>query len=402
MFRWIAICLALVVASCATSPAPHERPPLILVSIDGFRPDYLDQGLTPNLSRMATEGVRGVLRPSFPTKTFPNHYTLVTGLRPDRHGIVDNTFEDPAIPGETFRMANRQAVGDRRWWDQGEPIWVTAERAGLRTAPVYWPGSEAAIRGVRPTYWRPFDMARPNAGRVDDLLALLDLPPDRRPRFLTLYFDTVDTAGHRFGPRGAETFAAVAEADAQIGRLVEGLKARGRDANIIVVSDHGMAALADDRRVYIDDLLPKDAYRSLAGGAFMTIYPAPGRVAEVEAALLKPHARMACWRRGEMPARFHYGRNPRVAPIFCLPETGWSLTTRAYKPSWPEGGNHGFDPDSPEMAAVFLAHGPSLQRSVVLPPFDNVSVYLLLARLLGIRPAPNDGNMSDIESALTQ
>ncbi|MDZ4373112.1 MAG: ectonucleotide pyrophosphatase/phosphodiesterase [Phenylobacterium sp.] len=403
MVRWLVLTfVSLLVAGCATSPGPTAAsPPVILVSIDGFRPDYLDRGVTPNLAGLAAGGVRGAMRPSFPTKTFPNHYTLVTGLRPDRHGIVENTFQDPAIPGETFRMANRQAVRDAKWWDQAEPIWVTAERAGIITAPVYWPGSEAAIRGVRPTHWRPFQMSRPNDGRVDDLLSLLDLPPAERPRFLTLYFDTVDTAGHRSGPDAPETTAAVAAADAQIGRLVEGLKARGVAANIVVVADHGMAALSSERRIFVDDLVPRAAWRALAAGAFMTIYPAEGRTAEVESVLLARHPNMACWRKSEMPERFHYGRNPRVAPIFCLPDTGWSLTTRDYKPSWPERGNHGFDPNSPEMAAVFVANGPGFRNGVALPTFDNVSVYPLLARLLGIQPGDSDGDIQDVAAALT-
>jgi len=404
MLRLLALCWTiLLLAACATAPPGRDAPPpVILISIDGFRPDYLDRGVTPVLSGLAAGGARGVIRPSFPTKTFPNHYTLVTGLRPDRHGIVENNMEDPAIPGVTFRMSNRDAVRDRRWWDQGEPIWMAAERAGIVTAPVFWPGSEAPIRGVRPRHYLAFDMATPNATRVDRLLALLDLPPAERPRFLTLYFDTVDTAGHQFGPQASETTAAVAAADAQVGRLADGLKARGIATNLVIVADHGMAAVSPERQIYMDDLLPKTAYRSLTGGAFMTIYPAKGREDEVAAALLKPHPRMACWRKSDIPARFHYGQNPRVAPLFCLPETGWTLTTRDYRPSNPERGAHGYDHESPEMAAVFIAHGPDIRPGAVLPAFDNVSVYPLLARLLGVRPAGNDGDMDDTRAALTR
>src|SRR5687768_8973601 len=168
MIRALALFVLLLLAACATPPDPEGPPaPVILVSLDGFRPDYLDRGVTPVLSGLAADGVRGAMRPSFPSKTFPNHYALVTGLRPDRNGIVENNMEDPAIPGVTFKMSNRDAVKDRRWWDPGEPIWVTAERAGLVTAPVFWPGAEAPIRGVRPTHYRVFDMATPNGERVD-------------------------------------------------------------------------------------------------------------------------------------------------------------------------------------------------------------------------------------------
>lgn len=398
ILRLLALCVALV--AFATPSVAVERPPTILVSIDGFRADYLDRGVTPVLSGLAANGARGAMRPSFPTKTFPNHYALVTGLRPDRNGIVENIFEDPRWPGETFRMSNREAVQDRRWWDEGEPIWVTAERAGIITAPVFWPGAEAPIRGVRPRHYLAFDMATPEAVRVDRLLALLDLPPAERPGFLTLYFDTVDTAGHLAGPDAPETTAAVAAVDAQIGRLVSGLKARGLAVNLVVVADHGMAPLSADRKVYMDDTLPKAAYRSLSGGAFMTIYPATSHENEVASALLKAHEHFQCWAKADIPARYYYGKNPRVAPFFCLPDTGWTLTTRDYKPSHPELGNHGFDPYSAEMAAVFVANGPAFRPGVALPTFDNVSVYPLLARLIGVKPEPNDGKLSDVAAAL--
>ncbi|MBL8553189.1 MAG: alkaline phosphatase family protein [Phenylobacterium sp.] len=399
MRRLLACLVAVLIAAGAPAWAA-ERPVTILISIDGFRADYLDRGITPVLSRLAEEGVRGAMRPSFPSKTFPNHYTLVTGLRPDRNGIVENNMEDPAIPGVTFKMSNRDAVRDRRWWDQAEPIWVTAETAGIPTAPYFWPGVEAPIRGVRPRYWVKFDMDTPNAARVDQVLNWLDLPPAKRPRFVTLYFDTVDTAGHDYGPESAEVNAAVAGVDVEIGRLLEGLKARGRDANIVVVADHGMAALSDDRKAYMDDVLPKTAYRSLAGGAFMTIYPAAGHEAEVDAALIRPHDHYQCWRKAEIPGRFRYGRNPRVAPYFCLAETGWALTTRDYRPSKPERGAHGFDPASAEMAAIFIAHGPAFRAGVRLPDFNNVSVYPLLAKLVRVSPRPNDGTIADIAKGL--
>ncbi|MDB5452868.1 MAG: type phosphodiesterase/nucleotide pyrophosphatase family protein [Caulobacteraceae bacterium] len=398
-----AITAALALSACATTPPPPaERPPTILISIDGFRADYLDRGVTPVLSDLAANGVRAAMRPSFPSKTFPNHYTLVTGLRPDRNGIVDNNIEDPAIPGVTFKMSNHAAVVDRRWWDQGEPIWVAAERAGIITAEMFWPGSEAPIRGVRPSHFLKYDEPMPIDARVDQVLAWLDLPPGQRPGFLTLYFHHVDSAGHEFGPDSREVNAAAAQVDAGLGRLTAGLKARGLDANLVIVADHGMAAISPERRVFADDLVSRDAFRSLAGGAFLTVYPVKGREAEVERGLLGRHPHLECWRKADIPARFHYGKNPRVAPIFCLPQTGWTVTTRDYKPSKPELGAHGYDNFSPEMTAIFVASGPAFRRGVTAPTFDNVDVYPLLARLLGVRPAPNDGDLRELGPALAR
>lgn len=397
-----AFAAAFSLAACATLPPPAPqtagRPVTILISIDAFRPDYLDRGVTPTLSALAAGGARASMRPSFPSKTFPNHYTLVTGLRPDRNGIVENNMVDPAIPGVTFAMSNHAAVVDERWWDEATPIWVSAERAGIRTGTMFWPGSEAAIHGVRPSYWRPFDQAVTAEARVDQVLAWLDLPADRRPGLITLYFDEVDTAGHHFGPQSAQVNAAAAHVDSAIARLEAGLKARGLAANQVIVADHGMAPVSPDRVIYADDLLPKDAGRALGMGAFMTYYPAAGREAEVERDLIKPWPHMQCWRKADIPARLHYGHNPRVAPIFCLPQTGWQISTHAFHST--EKGAHGYDNASPEMAAVFIANGPAFRPGARPASFDNVDVYPLLAHVLGVRPEANDGRLSDLSGVL--
>jgi len=402
--RALTALFALVLAACASMPAapPVPRPLTVLISIDGFRADYLDRGVTPNLSRLAADGVRAAMRPSFPSKTFPNHYTLVTGLRPDRNGIVDNNMYDAAISPKEFTMSARAVNEDPRWWNEAEPIWVTAEKAGVRTATMFWPGSDIPIRGVLPSHWKLFDIKFPAEARVDQALAWLDGPAAERPRLLTVYFDDVDTAGHDFGPDSPQLNAAAAKVDAAIGKLETGLKARGIDANIIVVADHGMAPLSLDRQIYADDLFPMDDVKTVTMGAFMSLYPTPGREAEVAQALLKPHEHMQCWRKGQIPARYHYGHNPRVPPFFCLPTTGWSITTHSYKPKKPELGNHGFDPYSPEMAAIFIAQGPAFRHGAKLANFDNVDVYPLLTRLLGVTPQPNDGHLTDVAGAFAR
>ena len=400
MPRFLIITAAVLMACVAAPALAADRPLTILISIDGFRADYLDRGVTPVLSGLAATGTRGVMRPSFPTKTFPNHYTLVSGLRPDRNGIVENNMEDPAIPGVSFRMSNSEAVTDRRWWDQAEPLWVRAERAGIVTATMFWPGSEAPIRGVRPRYWRPFDQSVSSDARVDQVLTWIDLPKADRPAFVTLYFDLVDTVGHNAGPDSLELNAALDVVDQALGRLTTGLKARGLAANLVVVADHGMAAMSEDRTIYMDDYLPKAAYRSLTGGVFMTIYPAKGRKTEVLKALRRPHPHLQCWEKAKIPARFHYGKNPRVAPVFCLADVGWRVTTRDFKATRIERGAHGFDNFSPEMAAIFVANGPDIKPGMVLPAFDNVDVYPLLARLIGVKPARTDGSLRPVKAAL--
>ena len=391
------VCTLLLLAGCVTDgPEPRARPLVILVSIDGFHPDYLERGVTPVLSKLAAEGARGAMRPSFPSKTFPNHYTLVTGLVPDRHGVVDNTMTDPAIPGVTFTQKNSL---DGDWWDDATPVWVSAERAGLKTATLFWPGSEAEIRGVRPSRYLAFDQSLPSAARADRLLSWLD---EGRPAFATLYFDEVDTAGHDFGPDSPRLDAALASVDAAIGRLVEGLAARRIAADIVVTADHGMAEISRDRVIVLDDVVAMDAIKPTFGwGAYVTLAPVPGREAEVAQALSRPHANMTCWTKDRMPERFEYGKHVRTPPWFCLPRTGWSIVPRARLAGIRAvGGNHGYDPADPSMRAVFIGAGPGFRAGSKVTTFDNVDVYPLLMRLLGLQPEPNDGDLTELGPAL--
>lgn len=379
------------------APAAGARAPVtILVGIDGFRADYLDRGLTPTLSRLAAAGVRGSMQPAFPTKTFPNHYSIVTGLTPDRHGIVANRFEDPARPGETFTLAATEPA----WWEQAEPIWVTAEKAGIRTATMFWPGSNVKIRGTFPSDWQQFNQQVSGRQRVDAVIDWMRRPAATRPRFATLYFDIVDTAGHRFGPDAAETDAALREVDALIGRLKDELAALNQPANLVIVADHGMAAAGTDRLIRLDRVADPADYRVIEEGPFATIEPRPGREPALAAALLKPHPRMRCWRKAEIPARLRYGRNPRVASFLCLADTGWLIATRAPAERW-HGGNHGWDNAAPEMQALFVAEGPAFAQGTRLPPFANVDVYPLLRRLIGLPPAHDiDGSQTALAPAL--
>lgn len=391
--------LLLLLSLLFAAPAQAVPVPVILVSIDGFRPDYLDRNVTPNLNALAAAGTRAAaMRSSWPTITFPNHYTLVTGLRPDRNGIIANTMEDPAIPGVRFSMANRDAVGDRRWWDQGEPIWVTAERAGLATATMFWPGSEAPVHGIRPRQWLVFDDKLPETARVDQILAWADQP--QRPALMTLYFDSVDHAGHEFGPDAAQINHAVQAVDAQIGRLVEGLKTRGITANIIVVSDHGMAATDPARVIRLDLIAPQTSYRAITAGSFASIAAAPGQDTALAKALLAKHDHMQCWRKADVPKRLHYGHNPRVPAFVCLAETGWLILPNLPTSEIKAGGAHGYDNLAPEMAATFVAAGPAFKPGTMVPAFDNVDVQPLLLRLLGLKPMRTDGRIKGVAAAL--
>ena len=388
----LAFLLTIFLAACATVQQPATAPAqraVLLVGIDGFRADYLDRGITPVLSKLAAEGVRAkAMRPSFPTVTFPNHYTLVTGLRPDQHGIINNTMIDPAIPGDVFRLSDRKVLADPRWWNGGEPIWVTAENAGLPTATLFWPGSEVEIRGKRPGTWLPYDEEMPYAKRVDTLLGWLDRPQGQRPRFMTLYFESVDTEGHRAGPDSEAVNKALANVDASIGQLISGIQARKLENQIdlIVVSDHGMAATSDTRAIDIDSVVdPKTVRFAWMSRPFVALTPQEGFTADHAAKLLKRHERFECWKKENIPARLKFGSHPRVPPVFCLADNGWSFTSSSRPERYPlNGGAHGYDPAHPDMDGLFVARGPSFQRGTQLPAFDNVDVHPLMMHLLGL------------------
>ncbi|MFT4091685.1 MAG: ectonucleotide pyrophosphatase/phosphodiesterase [Asticcacaulis sp.] len=388
-----------------TAEAPAEAQvavPLILISIDGFHPDYLTRGVTPNLNAIGQQGVSAVMRPSFPSVTFPNHYTLVTGLRPDHHGVVGNTMIDPRRPDQRFSLSNAAAVTDRFWWDDGVPFWVSAEQAGMKTGTMFWPGSEAEIRGVRPSYYVKFNQKLPGDARVDQVLAWLDLPEGERPQATTLYFDIVDTAGHHHGPESEKINEAVASVDQSIGYLLTQLKARGLDGkvNIVVVSDHGMSPTAAERGVFLDELIPADSYRFVTLGPVAMLNAVDGRDAEVAAGLLKEHEHMQCWRKGELPERLQFGTHIRVPAFVCMAEARWLIAQNRTKGVGYTGGAHGYDPESPDMASSFIAAGPGIRQGVALSTFDNVDVYPFVMHLLKLKPEPNDGSLKALEPAI--
>jgi predicted AlkP superfamily pyrophosphatase or phosphodiesterase len=398
MRRLLLVFLAFFAAAGAASAQTPDT--VILISIDGFRADYLDRKVTPNLNAIAKTGVLAAgMRPSFPSITFPNHYTLVTGKRPDRNGVVSNAMEDPSIPGVRLSMSNRDAVMDRRWWDEAEPIWVTAEKNNIRTATMFWPGSEAPVQGVRPQDWRIFDGSLAAERRVQTVIDWLARPVGERPKFVTLYFDDVDHAGHVYGPEAKETNKAIAKVDAAIGDLWNAIYKLNLKADVIVVSDHGMAAVDEKRTIRLDQIAPAGSYRMLYAGAYAALEPTAGQKSALANALLQPHPHMQCWPKEKIPSQFHYGRNPRVPAFICLAQTGWQILDRAPKPGF-SGGAHGFDPSALEMRALFLAAGPSFLSGVKIGVFDNVDVYPLIMKLLKLQEEPNDGSLGPIRASL--
>nr|MDQ3323217.1 ectonucleotide pyrophosphatase/phosphodiesterase [Acidobacteriota bacterium] len=309
----------------AEEPIKDLKPTVILISLDGFHPRYLEKFKPPVLNELAKKGVRAKwLIPAFPTKTFPNHYTIATGLYPEHHGIIENNIYDAGFDA-LFGLSRTEEVQNARWW-LGEPIWVTAEKQGQRAGAFFFPGTEAPITGVLPTFWKKYDGKIPNSERVDTILSWLDLPQKARPTLYTLYFSDPDDAGHGFSPDSKETADAVQKVDGAVGRLVDGLKRRKIDkkVNLIIVSDHGMATVDQRNAVFLDDAFDlSKAGRILWTGEIVQIFPKAGAQREIIDNLQSKITRAQCWEKADVPARFHYNDSPRIAPVVCSADEGW-------------------------------------------------------------------------------
>jgi predicted AlkP superfamily pyrophosphatase or phosphodiesterase len=411
MRRFIPVLLAAALISGCSSqenngPSSDFDHTVILLSADGLRADYLNRMDTPNIDRLITGGAyanQGMV-PVYPSLTFPNHYSIVTGLYPAHHGIVSNTMFDPEMNAR-FSIRDREAITTSEWWE-GEPIWVTAENQGVKTATYYWVGSEAPIKGVSPSYWYTFDDTVPGNDRIDQVFSWLDMPVAERPGFISVYFSDVDNAGHGEGPNAEETADAVRGIDAYIGRLLDGLDSRDLfdKVNIILVADHGMSELSPDRVVFLDDYIDLDDVYITDTYSVLGLNPKDGKFDAVYDALKNAHPSMHVFKEGEAPARFHYEGHRRIPQIFGHVDDGWMIVReRSYfeqNPNSVSGGAHGYDNELESMKATFVAHGPAFKDGVTIAPFENIQLYNVMSGILGIKPASNDGNMTALSSIL--
>jgi predicted AlkP superfamily pyrophosphatase or phosphodiesterase len=384
--------------------APRDRI-LILVSLDGFRWDYLQKfkAQTPHLNQLAAEGVHMErLIPVFPSLTFPNHYTIVTGLWPEHHGIVNNRMYDPNLKAD-FYIFNNPGPTNGLWWG-GEPIWVTAIKQGRLADCMFWPGSEAEIDGTRPTEWRTFDAKIAPDEVVDTGLNWL-AQTNERPSLVTLYFHEVDTESHHHGVESAQVAQAVPEMDEAVGRLMDGLHRLQLDdiANVIIVSDHGMTDLSTNRVVVLSDYVDLNSVQVDTWGAIAGLRPLDGNVDALYGEFAGKENHFKVYRRENMPTRFHYTDNPRIPPVVLVADEGWYINKRPVDPSkYFESATHGFDPELKSMGATFIAYGPAFRHGVTLPPTPNVDIYNLLCATLGLQPAPNDGDYSLVREVLAK
>ncbi|KAG9296315.1 hypothetical protein G9A89_014907 [Geosiphon pyriformis] len=385
----------------------YFRPTVILLSYDGFRSDYLERDLTPTIAKLASEGVKAeYMIPCFPSVTFSNHYTIVTGLYPESHGIVGNDFYDPHL-NDSFLYTNPGSL-DKKWWG-GEPLWVTAEKQKQYSGAIMWPGSEAVIKGYRPTYLMPYNSSVTWDQKVEQVLDWLDLPIEKRPTFIAIYEEKLDTIGHVYGPDSEEVNKTLTSVDNMLQTLIDGLSTRNLTniSNLIITSDHGMMQ-TKPHIIYLENFINISLIHPVEGFPLAGIRPYnEDDITEIYSILTRAsneEKRWKCYLRNRIPWRFHYRNSDRICPILCLPSHGWIITThREFRAPKPPLGLHGYDNLLPEIRAIFLAHGPTFQYLIEtnqiqkeVEAFRNVEIYNIITNILGLKPVANNGTLGGV------
>ncbi len=370
-----------------------SMPYLVVVSLDGFRWDYPDSFPTPNLKKIEAQGLKArSIIPCFPTVTFPNHYSLATGLYPEHHGIVHNVFYDPAL-NITFSSADTKTVYDARFYG-GEPIWITAQKQLMKSAGFYWVGSYAPIGGMHPTYWKNWSTFFTYEQRVDTVIHWLSLPTAVRPHLIMLYIEQPDQSGHSYGPFSPETRAMVMHLDSIVGDLINKIKALpvGNRVNVIITSDHGMSKVNEKSEIFLDHYIKSTWYARITGGPpSIMIDPLPGFEDSILSHLSKvPH--LSVWKKSEVPARLHFNNNPNIGQLVLLADSTYLMVWSAVAN---EAGAHGYDNSNTDMHAIFYAMGPAFQ-SGTYPSFKNVDLYPLMAYILKLTPVTTDGDLQEV------
>ncbi len=381
--------------------------PLILISIDGFRWDYLEKTDTPYLDELVAGGAQSQgLIPSYPSKTFPNHLSIVTGSYPNNHGLVANRMYDEVFDEYYYIGQGSTAARDGKWINR-EPIWVTVENQSLRAMTMFWPASDAEISGVRPSNWFAYDESITNTQRMEQLLRWLDLKDSNRPTFLASYFSDVDNAGHAYGPNAEETIAAIQSVDNEIGVLINGLKDRDIfDAvNIMIVSDHGMTETYTDKVIFLDDYIDISKVELVDKGPFAVIRlidsDPESTVENLFPLLENAHPNMKVYKKNEFPENFHMTDNRRIQDMTAVADDHWRILTRdTFNPNYFPSGDHGYHPDYESMHGIFIGHGPEFKENYVGPRIQNIHLYEMMCKLMNITPSLNDGDLSETTSFL--
>jgi len=390
-----AIIFGLFIFSCKTPKQSEEEPYVVMLSVDGFRWDYPDKVETPNLDRIAKIGIKAKsLRPCFPSKTFPNHYSMATGLYPDHHGIVGNSFYAPDLDA-FYAIQDREAVENGDFY-RGEPIWTTAEKQGIITGSYFWVGSEAPCQGIRPTYWKKYDHYFPFEQRIDSVISWLQLPENIRPHLITWYIHEPDALGHSYGPDSDTMKYEIHYLDSLIGVFmskVNSLPYKDK-INIIVTSDHGMATIKKSKTVILKKSIQEKWFDKIEGSSPVFNLKFNEEYRDTALAVLKSIKELKVWEHGKLPERLHYGTNPRTLDLIVVADSSYNVVWNVKRAH--DGGNHGFDNFNKDMHAIFYAYGPAFKINYIHPTFNNVDIYPLITEILKLQPTEVDGKLENV------
>ena len=391
-----------IVPGRSNAVVEYTKPYVILISADGFRYDYADKYKAKNLKKLRRKGVKAKsMIPSFPSVTFPNHYSIATGLYPSHHGLVYNQFYDRGKKN-SYTISDRKAVEEGSWYG-GTPLWVLAEKQGLLSASYHFVGTEAPIQGTLPSYWYKFNDNTDINYRIDKVVDWLKLPEAIRPHLITFYISNADHEGHMYGPDAWQTKEAVQFVDKAIGAMVKKVDALGLPVNFIFLSDHGMAAVDTTIGINIASMIDTSRFIMKGGNTSLHLYAknkADIRVAYD--ALKKQEAGFTVYLPDETPASWHYkktdDRFDRIGDIFIVPQYPKVLSNQIGRIS---PGAHGFDPLMKEMHASFYAWGPQIKKGKTIDSFENIHVYPFVCRLLGLSYSEKiDGDPGVLENLL--
>ena len=384
-----------------------EQPYIILISFDGFRWDYTHRGITPNLKRIKENGASALsLMPVFPSKTFPNHYSIITGMYPENHGIIHNDFYD-SFTGNRYKVGDTTSVRESKWY-LGEAFWETAERQGIITASYFWPGSEVHLKYRRSHYVEYYEHERPYKTRVADVLNWLKLPEEKRPHFFTLYFDATDTYGHEYGPDSPEINQAIKQLDDILGMLLSGLEEIDilQKTNIIVVSDHGMTSVDGKSLINIEKILTGRQFKLQGYGPVMMLTCPEQEKDLIYKKLQQQQAHFKVYLREKLPGFYHFSDHPFILPVILIADMGWTLVTNDLEKKLINrtiGGNHGYDNFHLDMHGIFYATGPAFKKGYRCGTIRNIDIYPLLCKIFNIFPRQNiDGKLERIEFILRE
>ncbi len=374
-----------VVPGRSNHPSQYKKPYVILISADGFRADFVEKHKAGFLQNISQKGVRAeYMTPSFPSLTFPNHYTLVTGLYPSHHGLVDNSYYDTRRQ-QFYGMGNKTQVADGSWYG-GTPLWVLAEKQQMLTASFYWVASEADIQNTRPTYYYHYNEKIAIGERINTVKNWLSLPEAKRPHLITFYFPQVDHDAHYYGPDDKRVTDAVQFVDSSIQALQQALQPLGLPINYIFVSDHGMTKVDAGNTLALPAAIDTTAFIVPSGDALLHVYAKDSSRIESTYQALKKETAFTVYKLDETPAHWHYktsdDRYQRLGNLILEPRLPrvFNINNRKITP-----GKHGFDNHLPDMRASFLAWGPAFKQGLRIPGFENIHVYPLIANLLGLQ-----------------